>query len=150
MLHMTITDSGIEDTISNLEGIASHLSDHQEFMTRVVEPALRNEMRRVFRTQGYRSWARLDPQTIRQKGRQGYSIAPLVRTGRYRRSLENLRGIKHRRNVLELDTRIPYAAYLEYGTSRMPARPVFSLVAERIRRELPGLWNRWAQRRIVS
>ena len=142
--------TGIRATRLELGAVARELGNHNEFLKDFVEPALRNAFRYAFTSRGYRSWAPLKQSTIRSKTRQGYPATPLVRTGRYRRSAVKLEGLRIRPNVLEVDSRIPYAAYLEYGTRHMRARPLFSIVTQRIRRRLPELYRRYADRRLLN
>lgn len=148
MLKMTISLTGVKQTIQQLTQTAELVGDHREFMRRVVFPELRREMRRVFSSRGYNTWAALAPSTLRQKARQGYPSTPLVRTGYYRRVSESLRGLRVRRNVLELDSPVPYAIYHEFGTRRIPRRPVFTAVARRLQRELPRLYRQFLDRKI--
>ena len=146
-LSMTISLTGIKETIQALTDVSKTLGDHRDFMRRAVFPELRKQMRRVFQSRGYNTWAPLARSTLREKSRRGYPSSPLVRTGRYRRESASLRGLRIRRNVLELDSPIPYAVYHEFGTRRIPARPVYRLVAERMRRELPRLYREYLERR---
>ena len=148
MLNMSIGITGVAAAQAALQALAAHIINPAEFLQDVAVPYLRKDIRKAFQSRGYRTWAPLAQSTIRQKTRKGFPATPLVRTGRYQRATESLKGLRVRRNVLELDSPIPYAQYLEYGTRRMPARPVFSLVTKRLERELPRLFDRWVQRRI--
>ena len=148
MLNMSIGITGVAAVQAALQALAAHIINPAEFLQDIAVPYLKKDIRRAFQSRGYRTWQPLAESTIRQKTRQGYPSTPLVRTGRYQRATESLRGLRVRRNVLELDSPIPYAVYHEFGTRRMPARPVFSLVTRRLERELPRLFDRWVQRRI--
>lgn len=143
----TISIKGINKTIQALEAEARQLSDHRDFLRDEVAPLLKREFRDVFRSRGYGKWLPLAPSTIAQRRRDGYGTAPLIRTGNYLKNSANLRGQRIRRNVLEITSPINYAMYHEFGTSRIPSRPVFKYVADRIRPELQKLYNDWRRRR---
>ena len=149
-LRMSISVTGIRETRAELRKVAMELGNHNEFLKDYVEPALRNTFRYAFQSHGYRRWQPLAASTVRSKTRQGYPATPLVRTGRYRRSATKLEGLRIRPNVIEVDSPIRYAGYLEYGTRNMPARPVFSTVTERIRRRLPELYRKYARERLLN
>ena len=148
MLNLNMSITGVAAAQLALRALAAHIINPAEFLQDVAVPYLRKDIRRAFQSHGYRTWRPLAQSTVAQKAKGGYSTAPLVRTGRYQRTTESLKGLRVRRNVLELDSPIPYAVYHEYGTRRIPARPVFSLVTKRLERELPRLFDRWVQRRI--
>lgn len=148
-LVMTISATGIRETIAAIQKVRAGTRDYRPFFEEEVAPRLRREFSRVFSTRGYHTWEVLAQSTLLQKAKQGYSTAPLVRTGRYRRTTEKLEGMRLRRRVLEIRSPIPYARYQEYGTRNIPARPVFEEVAQRIERQLPALYRRYARRRLL-
>lgn len=142
-----ITTSGIDKTIGALKTAAMGLRDHRGFLKEEVQPLLKKEFTDVFRSRGYRKWRPLAASTLREKAEAGYPSAPLVRTRNYSRQSAQLRGMSIRRNVLEIVSPIPYAKYHEFGTRRIPARPVFISVADRIRNRLPDLYVAYARRK---
>ena len=148
-LNITITATGIDATIKALTTVAKQLGDHRDFLKDEVVPELKREFRSVFRSSGYGRWRRLSPVTIQEKLEHGYPTSPLIRTGYYRRASEKLTGLKIRRNVLEIDSPVRYAGYQEYGTRRIPARPVFGSVAREMERRLPKMYQIWARRRLL-
>lgn len=148
MINISITATGIDETIKSLTKVAKGLGDHRDFLKEEVVPELKKEFRRVFSSDGFGRWRPLDRDTITQKLEDGYSTTPLVRTNYYKRVTERLQGMTIRRNVLEIDSPVPYAKYHEYGTRRIPARPVFSAVAQQIRPRLPRLYEIYARRKL--
>ena len=74
---------------------------------------------------GQPAWPQLAPSTLEEKIRQGYATPqhhnPLLRTGELRES------ISHRTsgNEAEIGSSSQVALYHEFGTSRMPPRPIF-------------------------
>lgn len=77
---------------------------------------------------GGTKWAPLAASTRRRKQRRGKTKI-LVNTGRLRNSLR----VRVRRNgsgvVLVFSADAPYAGFHQFGTSRMPARPVVEITA---------------------
>ena len=134
---------GIDEAIAAVTAEAKMLTDHRAFFRKMVFPELKKLFREVFATRGYGKWRPLASSTIADKRRRGYSSKPLVRTGVYRVSSSGLRGLRLRRNELEITSPIIYAKYHEYGSRHIPKRAVFELVAERIRPELPKLYSEW-------
>lgn len=146
-MRFTITVTGIDKAIKDITAEANTLSSHRLFLRREVVPELRKQFRNVFRTRGFGKWQPLAPSTIAEKRSKGYSIEPLVRTGVYRSASRNLRGLRVRRNQLEVTSPITYAKYHEFGTRGRPQRPVFEFVADKMKDELPRLYRRYTRRR---
>lgn len=70
------------------------------------------------------AWAALAPSTVRDRFRQGYGPnAPLVRTGNLADSIGESVNLTPDSVQVGVDAgEVPYANYLQSGTSRMPAR----------------------------
>ena len=136
-MQFSISITGINEAIAMLEAEAKSIRDHNDFLRQVVIPLAKREFDKVFRTRGYGTWKPLSRSTLRGRRKAGYGTAPLIRTGNYYRQSRDLRGLKLRRNILEINSPVEYARYTEFGTRRSPARSVFKLVANELRRELP-------------
>ena len=143
---LTITETGLQETIKFLETERDNFKfyrSHNQFLRTIIEPWLRQQFSDVFSTSGFNNWAPLDEDTLAQKRKTGRGNQILINTRRYRRACENLDGMKLRRNVLEIVSPIPYAKYLELGTRDIPARPVFKKVADKLRRNIKGLYQEY-------
>lgn len=70
---------------------------------------------------GHTSYQILKPNTIKQKQRLGLSSAPLKRSGVLMQSIDS-----EVSGGLYL-TSVDYAKYHQFGTKRMPTRPIFSV-----------------------
>lgn len=145
-LNITITETGIDQTIKDWTALARRLGDHRDFLRSEVVPELRKEFSKVFTSRGYGTWKPLAQSTIKEKQSKGYPPDPLIRTGYYKRTSERLRGMSIRRNVLEIRSPVRYAAYHEYGTRRIPQRSVFCSVAQRIEPRLAELYRNYNNR----
>jgi phage gpG-like protein len=78
-----------------------------------------------FATEGFGEWEPLAASTLASKARKGYPSDILVATGILRSSLtEDGLGSERRvtPNELVFGTRVPYAQYHAFGTSKMPQR----------------------------
>jgi phage gpG-like protein len=82
-------------------------------------------------------WEPLAPSTQRDRARRGYEPDhPILwRTGDLANSLSSRDAggniFEASKNGLRVGTSIPYASFHEYGTSRMPPRPLVGLTRER-------------------
>ena len=81
------------------------------------------EVQRNFDRSGHDTgaWARLATSTAAQKARLGFSPKPLLRTGdlRQRWDISMLR-----KNAVRVKSRLRYSAFHQFGTRKMPARPM--------------------------
>ena len=136
-MQISFSATGIDKAIKDLTTIATGFGNHTRFLRTVVFSLLKREFRDVFTSRGHGTWRPNAPSTIREKG----SNKPLIRTGNYQRSSAGLRGLRLRRNELEITTPVRYAQYHEFGTRNIPKRAVFEIVADRIRDKLPGLYR---------
>ena len=104
----------IEKTIYGLE--KEVLKEAQEH--------LQNQVRKLFQTEG-RSlkvhWEPVKPDYLEWKLRKGYSEKTLHRTTTLAQSFHG----KVEEERLIFGTPVKYAMFHEYGTSKMPARPIF-------------------------
>ena len=146
MINITLKTEGKVQAINNIGKLADQIGDHRDFLRREVEPELKKQFRKAFRTRGFGTWQPLKRSTLREKARRGYPSTPLVRTGRYRDATEQLLGRTLTRSYLEVRSPIPYARYLEYGTRHMFARSVFGVVGGEMERLLPRLYREYLRR----
>ena len=90
----------------------------------------------------FTAWAPLAPSTVADKRRKGFDFtadhSPLFRTGGLRDSIYTV--IAGKKAGVGSDS--PIAAYQEYGTSRIPARP---FIAPALYTSLPWIAHRGAQ-----
>ena len=145
-MQFSISVTGIDETIKNLQNVARGLADHRDFLRIEVFPELKRIFREVFSTRGFGDWPPLAASTLAERRRRGFGTRPLIRTGDYLRNSTGLHGLRLRRNILEIVSPVKYARYHEYGTRRIPERPVFKLVVNRIRPELPKLYRKFRRR----
>lgn len=67
---------------------------------------------------------------------------PAVLTGRLRSSIAS----DLKKNSVKIGTNVEYAKWLEFGTSRMEARPFLRPALERNRREIPRIFKEGAEK----
>lgn len=91
---------------------------------------------------GQQSYRLLRPATLRQKQRQKYSAKPLQRSGLLLRNLS----FKTEDSTLYL-TALRYAKYHQFGTKKMPARPIFSIRPAN-KRAILRLINNYIKKRV--
>ena len=80
-------------------------------------------VQRQFQTSGAHGghpWAPLKPATLRRKLKQGYSAQPLIRTGELRQRWDISLG----HNKVTLRSLADYSGVHQYGTRRLPERPM--------------------------
>jgi len=103
--------------------------------------AFRLEMDRQFRTQGRyllgERWVPLSPAYAHRKPQPPAPFGILYRSGELYRSLHDASHPDHvyvrTQTAMEIGTRVPYAAYHQYGTRKMPARPIIKVRGAYIR-----------------
>ena len=132
---LSIQVKGLTATVKYTELLQHRARDFRPYFNKTLVPMLTREIRSIFRERGP-GWPPLKPATIAEKKRLGYPLDPLIRTGRYYREATNVRAAKITPGTLRHTIRVPYAVYHEYGTRRMPARPVLGKVLPRILPEL--------------
>lgn len=148
-MRFTISITGIDQAIKNLTAVAKSFGNHTRFLRTVVFSLLKKEFRNVFTTRGYGKWKPLAPSTIREKQSKGFDSRPLIRTGHYQRASAGLHSTRVRRNELEIISLVGYAKYHEFGTSKIPKRAVFELVADKVREQLPGLYRAYQRSQLA-
>ena len=139
---------GLTSVNNLLNKLGKAVSDNKEFLSSVAVSEIKKEVSRVFSSKGFGGWPPLAPSTLRYKRRYGYSSDPLVRTGSMKGEMTSLSGVSITSNKLVYESNTPYAKYHEYGTSRIPARPVFSLAKNKLEQTLPMEYSRYISRRI--
>ncbi len=84
----------------------------------------------------WKPWATSTAIARRREGTAGTGL--LLRTGELRDSIEyTVQGPK-----VSVSTRLPYAQYLQNGSSRMPARPFLGM--GKVERQIvQNVWNKW-------
>jgi hypothetical protein len=101
----------------------------------------------------YGGWAPLAPSTVAEKARLGYGGGTLVRTGALMDSMTRRGAGGNVFNVtprsLEVGTNIPYAAYHQQGTYKMPARHIIGL-SWNMKQLVVHRFNDWVQRLLNS
>ena len=140
-IRLSINATGIPEAIKTLKDLEKRVQprSHQEFLREIVAPELSKEFTRIFDS-GHPSWPPLAPSTIAEKARLGYPLRPNVRTGAFRNASRNLHGMQISGNTLKMISTIYYSRYTE------PVRPVYKIVADRIRRRIKRLYNKYKER----
>ena len=116
----------LEDLLADLNQSAMEIPLANKAALTFVGQAIENQVKDMIGTK-QSFWADLKPSTIDRKrragwGRGGDPASPLWATGEYQRSVEwRLTGS----NAVRISSDLDFVQYLEYGSSRMPPRPVF-------------------------
>ena len=139
----TINEQGLNKTIKFLENYRKTFRDYTDFLEEEVEPELKDQFEKCFKTKGFRKWHQLAESTKKIKAAKGLSPDILVATGRYRKACIDLKGKTLSRNNLKIVSPVDYAQYSEFG--RRP-REVFKLVADRMRRKIRKLYREYNAR----
>ena len=142
-MQFTIKERGLDLTIAALATYQGKFRDYNDFLVGVVEPELKEQFTKCFKTKGFGKWAPLDADTRDYKSKRGKRLLPLVDSGRYRKACEDLKGKTLGKNNLKIVSPIGYAVFHEYGTGEIPARPVFKLVADRMQRKMRKLYREY-------
>ena len=143
------------DTSSFNKGISDfreRLSDLRPFFRDEASDLVYEATRRVFQTQGHGTWAPLAPSTVNQRASRYSGRGILRRTDTYFRAATTPTAPGSYRQAglqsLQIGVKgLNYPIYLERGTSKMPARPVFSTAARRLQRPLLQSLNTYLFRR---
>lgn len=146
MLDFQVRADGVR---RNLLRIAKGLDDFRPFFDKQGRDILQKSLDQVFRTNGFGSWSPLAPSTIQNKHRRGDPTATLVATGSLIRSVTALRGIRRTKFTLTMTHTTPYGQFHETGTSRMPARPIFGLVATRVQSPFVRALTEYINRQVI-
>lgn len=109
---------GEQQLSRSLRGLSSKVKDFREPFGRAAKNLKNTFERDVFSTRGgviRERWARLSPYTVAQKARSGYPEAPLIRTGKMKRSF---------RSIVSTNQAIIYndVNYFKYHQSNRPRR----------------------------
>lgn len=132
---LDIRIKGLKASIAYIGDVNKRGYDFRPYFRDTLIPLLERTITSIFDQEGP-GWAPLAASTLVYKRRRGYSSKILVATGRYKREATNVRDARLTRASLTHKVSVPYAVYHEYGTSRMPARPVFRGIIKRIEPEL--------------
>lgn len=119
MIDVVIDISGFSRRI---KAIASGLSGPDKLLMDNLAEAAFNEVQKNFTAQGRPKWAGLAPSTLKYKKKSTI----LVETDDMRRSL----GRESAGSVATVTVAAQYAAYHQFGTGKMPARPFMTLPPE--------------------
>lgn len=94
---------------------------------------------------GTEHWQQLAPRTVEDRIRKGFpgSHPILERTGRLKNSINGDSNSESAEGYV--DGRIPYAEYLNDGTSKMPARPYLAISAKDEERIEEAIWEHLEQ-----
>lgn len=99
-----------------------------------------------FDTRGYGEWPALSASTLAQKAAHGFPLDPLIRS---RDLIDSLTSFGHDQSAstkgpqqFTWGTSVPYAAYHQDGTDKMPQRKVLEIRTED-RRRLEGVMVGW-------
>lgn len=139
MTAVTFEIFGDEQLISEFVGVSERLLNPDDAADGVRD-YLNTYLSEQFESEGGRSggWAALAPSTIEQKARKGLDPRILHATLAMRRALTPAAFVVHSADALEirLGTWVPkYAMYHQYGTKRMPRRPIIE-TSDKDRREI--------------
>ena len=117
-----------------LKTLSGKLSSHKEFFVREVRPLLIEEITTVFDEEGNPAWPPLNPDYEARKFVQYPGKTILRRTDRLFTSYTRVAAEGNLSEIsdfaLQHGTNIPYAAYHEFGTTRVPHRPILGAIAE--------------------
>lgn len=126
MITVTIDDEGMRAALSRLAGL---LGDMTPVMTEIGE-TLRDEALDAFRQQAAptgAAWAPLAASTLTRRRGGGAGARILQDTGVLRNSITTQLLSSH---AVAVGTRMEYAKFHQFGTRKMPARPMLGLSAE--------------------
>ena len=155
-------DFSVTPTLEQLKGwiVAVEkevLSDLTDFWDNHASPLVIDEMTRIFVTEGYGTWPALSPKYKARKDKYYQGKTILRRKDTYFQAVtrKDVQGNRYFRDTDKMVWGVdigwfkstygfPYPVAHEFGTDKMPARPVFSTAAEseRLQNELvEGLKN---------
>ena len=119
------------------------IGDLTEYWDDYASPLVIDEMTRIFATEGYGTWAPLSPRYARQKAKHYPGKTILRRKDTFFQAVtrKDVQGNRYFRDADEMAWGVdiawfkstygfPYPVAHEFGTDKMPARPVFSTAAE--------------------
>ena len=133
----------------NMLRLSQGFDDFRPFFDSQGRAILQKAVKDVFRTNGYGTWAPLAPATVQSKLRNAYPSDPLVATGSLQKSVTALQGIRRTRYTLTMTHTTPYGQFHETGTSRMPARPIFGLVATRVQSPFVRALTEYINKKVI-
>ena len=121
-----ITISGLDEAIARLDEIGQRARDLRPVLAVAAEDlkTLVDDSFEQSRAPDGSPWAPLASSTVARR-RQG-SSKPLIDTGRLRNSINASSGP----SSLKVGTNVPYAAYHQFGTEDIPARPFLPVVGD--------------------
>lgn len=139
MFQLKVDSSDLRGLIDRYQ---SSLNDLRPFLAGDATDIVYREIRRAFETEGYGTWPPLSPAYARWKARVRPGKGMLRFNDAYYRAATTPRSRGSRYQVTNKSLRIGvreeqfpgrYPLVHELGSSRVPARPVFGLVGDRIR-----------------
>lgn len=139
---------GIEETRDDLEDMADRGEDFRPVFRKVADD-LAKSWSENFTAQGLLvgGWKTLDAQYAAWKSRNVPGAPPMIRSGNLFRSISEGRGV-----AIEIDkksavfgTKVEYAKFHQYGTTKMPKRQIV-FVPQNAERE----WSEMAKEHVVE
>ena len=119
--------------LETLKEKKKRLTNYREFFEDYVTPALFKRFDDIFEKEGavsnFSRWRRLRAATILEKKRKGYRLEILRRTDRLQKAYTRRNSdsqVLIRPQSLTYKNLVPYGAYHETGTSRVPKRTVIA------------------------
>jgi phage gpG-like protein len=128
-VRFTVSDPGAEEMVKALEFYNTQVSDFSPVFE-AFAAYHRRSIARNFAAEGRpRRWAPLQPETIKDRLRQGYASGPILqRSGRLMRNFQ----ITWRKTSYSVRNPLPYfnAHQFGYPAGNIPARPMLVLLAQ--------------------
>lgn len=135
-------------TPDRFAALMEKLSDFNPILQKAGE-IITDELAENFSSDGFGSWAPLKDKTEWEKHRKGYPPKMLVRTGDLQAAISFPNAPGHKMLISPTgilvgiyDDVIPYAKYLDSGTSRMPGRALIQVRPE-MKEELLDIVRAW-------
>ena len=127
---------------SLVDPVSRKWTSRRDFLKQLGEDLGEEAIRRIEKTksspegQKWKPWASSTAKARRKEGSAGLGL--LLRTGTLRDSI----GYQVQGDKVIVMTNVPYARYLQHGTSKMPARP-FLGTGPREEKVMKSLWKKW-------
>ena len=149
VIYRVFGEQSEDDYVKNLDGIAKRSMDLRPAHLKAGE-YWRGSVARNFEAQGRPSpWAKLKPETIKDRLRKGYSAGPiLVRSKLLKNSLTQAGALgslfKATPKTLQYGSSIKYFKVHQDGTSKIPKR-VMVIIQKQDRAQISRIYNRYVK-----